>query len=326
MATTSKSSSKKPKKAAPKTKSSSKKTAVAARSRRPKVSLTRLKKYLLPFLAALAIALAAILWYYKIYTDPQKIFWGMVENNLSTAGFSKETSQESGSFVSNEINQVVFSPAIGVISTRDITDGSQQPPTRIKLEALGTRSADYQHYVLIDRPGADGKPKPDYGKVYGMWLKSDESSAQLINSNLFGPILFGNLAEPIKKKVVADLKKAYKVDYKSVKKLNLDGRRTYSFDTEVALSHYASAAQKYARALGLAVADQIDPKSYSPEAKTRVTIYIDALSRQIRRVEYQSGNSLESYTAYGLGKSITPPAKTVSPEEFQNAINSVSQE
>lgn len=325
MATTSKSSNKKTKKPVTKTKSSSKKTA-AARSWRPKISPIDLKKYLLPFLVTLAVALAGIFWYYKIYTDPQKIFWGMVENNLSTAGFSKETAQESGSFVSHEINQVVFSPDIGVISTRDITDGTQQPPTRIKLEALGTRTADYQHYVLIDRPAANGKAKPDYSKVYGMWLKSDESSAQLINSNLFGPILFGNLPEPVKKKVVSDLKDAYKVDYKSVKKLNMDGRRTYSFNTEVALAHYASAAQKYARALGLAVADQIDPKSYSSQAKTRVTVYIDALSRQIRKVEYQSGSSLESYTAYGLGKAIKPPAKTVSPEQFQNAINAVSQE
>lgn len=325
MATTSRSSTKKTKKPSKNIKSTSKISSVRSKLRRPNFTFKGLRKYLVPFLVALLIALVGIFWYYKIYTDPQKIFWGSIENNLSTRGYSKESSQESGSFVSKEVNQVIFSPKLGVVSVRDITDGTQQPPTRIKLEALGTPMTDYQHYALIDRPAASGKAKPDYARVYGMWLKSEEDGAQLINSNLFGPLLFGDLSEPLKKVVVAGLRKAYVVNYASVQKLNLDGRRTYSFDVEVVLSHYASAAQKYARGLGLPIADQIDPKSYSPEDKTRITLFIDALSRQIRKVQFQTGNNFESYTGYGIGKEIVPPTKTVSSEEFQNAINSVSQ-
>lgn len=325
MATTKKPATRKTKKPTA-AKSSLKKKTLYSKVVKPGISFKSLKFYFVPFLAALAVALAGVFWYYKIYTDPQKIFWGMVENNLSTSGFSKVSTQESGSFTGKEITQTIFSPELAVVTTRNITDNTKQQPTNIKLEALGTSEADYQHYLLIDRPAEEGKPKLDYSKVYDMWLKSEGRSAQLINNNLFGPVLLGNLPTAIKDSVIKDLKKAYTVNFASARKLNLDGRRTYSFDVEVALSHYASAAQKYAKALELAVADQITPSSYSPDDKTRITVYVDALSRQIRKLEYTSSNTSDTYTAYGIRKPIALPKNVVSSQEFQEAIDSVSRE
>lgn len=306
-------------------KSPTKKQTRSARIRRPSISLNNLKKYIIPFTAALAAAVLGVLWYYLIYTNPQRIFWGMVENNLSTSSISKVSSQESGSFSSQEVVQVTFSPQLAVHNVRDITDNTQQQPTRIKLEAIGTRQADYQHYLLIDRPAAEGQEKLDYGRVYNMWLKSDEGGAQLLNSNLFGPVLFGRMPENIRHDLMNDLKKAYDVNFETVKKMNLDGRRTYSFEVEVNLASYAAAAQKYARLLKLPVAEQIDPASYSEDDKTKVTIYVDALSRQVRKMHFSSANTFEDYSSYGISKKVTPPTRTVSSEQFQDAINSVSE-
>lgn len=323
MATTKKSSSRKTKNPRTTAKTPDKKTLL--KFRKPSLNAGAFRQYLTPFLVLLIVALLGIFWYYKIYTDPQRIFWGMVSNNLSTNSFSKVSSQESGSYSGKEVTQVIFQPELAVHNVRDITDNTQAQPTHIKLESIGTPDTDYQHYLLIDRPAAEGGAKPDYSKVYDLWLKSEDQGAQLINSNLFGPLLFGHLPQPIKETIIKDLRQAYKVDYKNVKKLNMDGRRTYIFNVEVSLAEYAAAAQKYARALGLAVADQINPSDYSEAAKTSITLYVDALSRQIRKVEYQAGNNFESYTAYGIKKEIKPPKKTVSPEEFQKAINSVSE-
>lgn len=312
-------------KTAPAKKTRAKAATASTKRKLPSLSLARLKKYLLPLGSAAVVAGLGVLWYFQIYTEPKNIFWGMVSNNLSTSSVSKVSEQESGSYVSSEVIQVTYRPQLAVQNLRDITDNTQQSPTRVKLEAIGTPETDYQRYLLINRKNASGK-KLDYSRVYDKWLKSEGETSGLVNNQLFGPVLFGHLPQPVKESVMTDLKKAYEVNYGNVKKVNLDGRRTYVFDVEVGLSHYASAAQKYARALGLAVAEQIDPSSYSKDNKTKITVYVDALSRQVRRVGFQSTNSLENYTAYGIIKPLKPPAKTVTSEEFQKAINAVSEQ
>lgn len=291
--------------------------------RRPAISLKSMKRFMLPFAAAAAVLLVGIFWYYRVYTDPQKVFWGMVSNNLSTDGVSKISNQNSGQYNSEEITKIAFRPQVTVHNIRDITDHSQGEPTKVKLEAIGAKNGDYQRYIKIDRPAQEGRDKPDYSNVYDKWLKTGENDSQLIAANLFGPFLFGQLTQNSKESVIKQLRTAYRVNYASVKKMNLDGRRTYSFDVEISLKQYATAAKRYAEVRGLNVADQINPDSYSDDTKTNVTVLVDALSRQIKRVQYSSTNSVEEYTSYGLSSNVKPPAKTISQDEFQKAINSV---
>lgn len=330
MASTKKPASQKTKKPATKS-TGSKKNATSKKPASLRVNFRRpaltkaVKRYFLPFLGATAVAFAAVFWYYKIYADPQKVFWGMVENNLSTKGLTKGSSQSTGSFEGSELYQISFNPTVGVRNVRDVVDHTQQPPTHVTMEALGTANADYQHYILIDRPAAEGKKKADYSKVYNMWLSSGEGNAQLISSQLFGPFLFGDFSQNLRSGMINDLKKAYKVNFASSHKLNLNGRTTFAYDVEVGLHEYAKAAQKYARALGLGLADQIDPASYPADAKTNVTVYVDALSRQVRKLEYR-GNSSEDYQSYGVPVKINPPKQVVTSEEFQKALDSASEQ
>jgi hypothetical protein len=286
------------------------------------------RKALITILSALAIlvivVVLAFVWYLNLYNDPERVFWKTVNNGLATKGVVKQVNQTSSSVNNVENVQISFNPTPLIRDIKTVKDSSTSPATNLKLEGIGTAGADYQHYLLIDRPAGSGKGKPNYGKVYGMWLKSgDSSSAQLINSNLFGPFLFGNLNADQRKGIVDQLKTAYGINFASVKSKTEHGRRTYTYNVNLSLKKYVLAAQQYAQIYNLPVASQINPGNYTDSDKVSVVVSIDALSAQIRSIVYKSNNTIENYSGYGILAAINLPKNTVSSDQFQKAINSV---
>lgn len=301
---------------------------LSGRNKRVLISPSIIKKTTI-FLTVLAVALAGIFWYYKIYASPERIFWGMIDNSLSIRSVTKEIDTKNNTLSTLETVQMNFVPSPMIRDLKKITDAGSQPPTTIILEARGTSDTDYQRYVLIDRPAAPGQAKTDYQSVYDKWVKSGSDQPfggpQLVNNSLFGPLLFGYIEQPLRRDIVNQLRQAYKIDYGSVVQGNQNGRRVYTFQVEVQLQQYARAAQQYARKLGLPIADQIQPDGYDTSAKTTVNITVDALSRQVRQVIYTSNNSYEIYSSYGISPDVSLPQTTVSSEQFQKAINDISQ-
>jgi hypothetical protein len=288
----------------------------------PKLFATRLAKILTTvFVVLLVIVLGAVYWMTQIYNNPEAVFWDSINNSLSTRGVTKITAQKSNTFTTDESIQMGFTPVPVVHDVKKISDTSTSPTTHINLEAIGTTTADYQHYLLIERPSASDKPEPDYKKIYSMWLKS--TSPQIVTSSLFGPILFGNLQQPQRSTVMNSLKKSYNPNISSVRKTTYNGRKAYVYNVQVQLHDYAQAAKDYANSLGLDIGGQIDPANYSTGSKTSIELTVDALSQQIKEINYASNGTKETYSGYGVLFTAQPPKKTVSSDEFQKAINSI---
>jgi hypothetical protein len=304
------------------TKTQSASTGASAQSFQP--SKKAVVTALLALGALVIIVVGAFVWYLNIYNDPQKVFWKSLNNNLATRGVVKQVEQTASSVNNVENVQMVFNPTPFIRDIKTVRDTSTSPATNLKLEGIGTPQADYQHYLLIDRPTTNGKGKPNYSKVYGMWLKSgDSSSAQLINSNLFGPFLFGNLSADQRKGIVDQLKSAYAVNFSKVTSKTENGRRVYTYNVTLSLKKYVVAAQKYAQIYNLPVAAQINPGSYDESNKVNIVVSVDALSAQLRSIVYKSNGTIENYSDYGTLAAVETPKTTVTSDQFQKAINSV---
>jgi hypothetical protein len=102
---------------------------------------------------------------------------------LSTASISKEVSQAGNAAASKEQTQLSFTPSPVVRDIKDVTSQNSENTSRIKIESIGTPTDTYQHYVLIDQSSKTGKKKPDYSKVYSLWLKN--SGNQQADAQLF---------------------------------------------------------------------------------------------------------------------------------------------
>ncbi|HET9850539.1 MAG TPA: hypothetical protein VFP35_02880 [Candidatus Saccharimonadales bacterium] len=272
------------------------------------------------FAAVLVICLVAVFLFYKVYADPQTVFWSMIRNNLTTNGVTRESITKSQGVTTDEILQTVYSPDIKLRDIKTVANSSQH--TSLTLETIGTENGDYQHYRQIKKPGGDNAK---YQKIYSLWLKNGGAGGvpQSVNDSLFGAVLFGNLDEAQRTKLMPLLKNSYKVNFAGVDTAHAGSRRVYIYRAVLSLKKYALAAQAYAKAEGLGAASLINPADYGDNDQLNITLTVDVLSRQVRRIDYPARGLSQKYSGYGLQANIQPPAHTVNAGQFENVVNSV---
>lgn len=302
----------------------------APRSEKMQISFVKIlfNRTFLAVLAALIVSAlliaGAVTWFNKVYADPENVFWGMVENNLATSGVSKEVIQNDAQNNSREVSQLSWNPEPRVRTSRQLSFTQGDATTRVVLEAIITPKDQYQRYAQIDRPG----PDKDYSNIYNLWLKNggddERNDPSAFNNAVYGVMLFGNFGRSDRQDIVADLHKAYKVDFSKIQKQIQDGRRIYSYEVTVNLRQYAKAAQAYAKRQGLPAAGLLNPDNYRATDEIKATFVVDVLSRQVKQVKYQSSVA-ENYSGYGIPAELKLPARTVKSDELQKAIQTLAQ-
>jgi hypothetical protein len=278
---------------------------------------------ILGVIAVVLVIAGGVVWYRTIYTNPERVFWKMVDNNLSTYSVTKENAQQGTSASSKEVTQITFSPTPMVRDVKDVTTQNPDTTSRIKIESIGTPTNTYQHYALIDQSSKNSKTKHDYSKVYSLWLKNSgnpQSENDLFNGVLFSAALFGNQPVNQRNDIVNDLKKAYHIDFSKVQKQSHNGRITYTYDVKVGLKDYAKAVNFYTQALGLPSSSQIKTDNYKPTDEISVKFSVDVPSTQLRTVQYVANGSIENYTTYGVLTNFKPPLHTVSYDTLQKTV------
>lgn len=293
------------------------------------VSVTRIlwsRKFLVIASAVATIVVivtSILLWFNKIYADPERAFWGMIDNNLSTKSVTREITQSQASATKTDVVKMAFTPAPRIHTVVKNTDSSTQPAFNSLIESIVTTTDEYNHVIRYESPSPSGQAT-DYSSIYGLWVKNDGKNQNL--NNILGFLIFGNLSKDQRAQIVEGLKTAYHIDFNSVNRDTEQGRRTYTYNLTVSLQEFVKVASFYAQQLGLPFANELKPSDYKETDKVQLTVTVDVLSRQVKRVTYAAGSKIiEEYSGYGLVLPIELPSKTVTAQEFQNTINSISQ-
>jgi hypothetical protein len=299
------------------------KTAVKTHSLLANIFGGRTVLKLIGIVVAIILIAGVIVWYKVVYANPDRVFWGMINNNLSTASVTKEIKQAGGSTTNNEDTQLTLSPTPQVRDIKEISSSSNGTTSKIKIESIGTATDTYQHYVLIDQPAKNGKPKPDYSDVYKLWIKNSgnqQHETQLFNGVVYDAVLFANMPAPERSKLIEYLQNAYHVDFANVIKDTNGGRKTYSYNVKVNLRNYAKAVNYYSKVLGLPNGGKLEPNNYKANDEIAISLKVDTLSRQLKQLQFLSSQSTESYVTYGIHADFQPPAHTVNYETLQKTV------
>lgn len=292
----------------------------------PKTSDTT-ARYLV--IVVLIVLSGFVILFNRVYSDPAHVFWGMISNNLSTPGVTRELVQKSDTIQTDSLTRLWFGPQPLVRSLRKINDSSSGVPAKITLESIANFQDVYQHYSFIDQPGSLGQKKPDFSKLYGLWLKNGGTSAnngQVFNSGLLGFLFFGNF-DPMQKSAFLKYLKSshlYVVDYAHVGKSN-SGRRTYTYNVMLNPQGYIGSARLYFKQLGLPKNNWVESGAAVSNLSAQAQISVDVLSREPVRISYPGKNAAEAFKAFGLNSPVSLPSKTVSLSDYQNALNSINQ-
>lgn len=276
------------------------------------------------------------LWWARVYMNPERAFWGMVENSLSTRGVTMELSQSDGESSIHQLVQMELGTTDRAHSLTTLKQGN----TEVKTEIIGTRDTDYTRYRSIetDQKNAQGKPL-DVKKVVNVWAKSDgtqqsatqASSNQLLVQSLLGvglpigsvAIPMGDLTPAQREDTLREIrdKNIYGINFDKVKKERKDGRMQYTYEATIQTILYVRMMKQFAQDLGFKELDQVDPNEYQSSQKLTVKLTIDALSRQLVAAENSASGYAQTFKGYGLPLTIELPKKPITAVELQQRLS-----
>lgn len=268
------------------------------------------------------------LWWKKIYSNPENVFWGMIDNSLATNGVSRHQIRNNNGNVFDQTTQLSFGYQPSSMSRTAIKQKSQAREDSVTNETIGTTSQDFVRYASINtsQKSASGKDF-DFSAVVGQWAeqetdKSTNSNGKFLEEALLNVVPFGNLKPEQRSRIISLLHEAYKVDFKSSKKITANGRPQLQMNVDLNSEKYTVALQELVKEMRLKFND-IDPQTYKNLPDTKLVFTIDIFSRQLKNVNFVQDGHNEIYSGYGITKKIALPKQTISFTDLQTRLQKI---
>lgn len=290
------------------------------------------RKYTVQWLIGVGVVLllaAAALWVCKLSVSPERVFWGMLEQSLTTSGVSMHSVMEQGDARLEQNVQYSLGGQNRAVSMTKLMQGEAEVVT----EVIGTPEADYTRYAHIktDRTNAAGEPL-DVSNVLNVWAKTEnqEKRSELIGQAVLGlslplggiPVPIGNLNPEQRSKLMNQIKNegVYEVSFKDVKKERKNGRLRYIYEVKVQAIPYVHLMKEFAKTVGLHELEQLDPNNYqAPPMVVKLTV--DARSRHLIEINIPDTGFKQTFKSYDVPVAFEIPKDTVPAEELQRRLN-----
>lgn len=277
----------------------------------------------------LLLAVSAVLWWDHRTIDPQRAFWGMVDQSMKTSAVTVESSQGQGD---STLHQTIQYSTGGQNKVHTLT-AVTQAGTSIVDEMVGTPTADYTRYTSVktDQKTASGKPI-NFDKILGIWSRSDHAygESDMLQQAVLGTNLpLGGVAVPLaqlnaaqRAKLTSQIQKdgVYSVNYNNVAKTHKDGRLLYTYTVNVKPQQYAAMMKLFGTSTGLHNLDTIKPEQYAGQPEFTLVMTVDVRSHQLLSAETADGTVKQTYSSYDIPTIINEPAKSITTAELQKRL------
>lgn len=264
-------------------------------------------------LLLLALLLAATLAYFAYtsisskYRDPQKVFWGMVNQNLQTATVGRLTKSDDPQQYYRQLTQLQFKSILISESTITISEQSNGVTNKVVTKAVGTADSDYLKYLEITK---DNKPASQ--NAVNVWAvqnkaKSQEQPTFLAESLLSSPLMFGYFNKDIRQQLANDLKNSevYKIDFqKTNKQYNFNDKTVFAYNVNINVAKYIEVYKKYLNKIGqVSLAEQLNQPASTDSYQTILLINPTSL----QPVATMVGDSTDEYVNFDTNNQIEYP-------------------
>lgn len=286
-------------------------------------------------LAAMLVG-AGYYWFKQVHQNPENVFWGMLENNLSTSSVTRsitQTPEQTGGSTIDQLTRLQFGAQNATQSQTMITQGEGETQSVVKSENIGTQDNDYSRYVFVQTQDTNAAGQPlDFSSIINVWGKTDDAEAdQSAPVNYFrqaylGSIVpFAQLPAEARHDIIQILQQSevYEVDYANVRREEKNGQPVLVYTTKINPKNYVAALVKIMGYTGLS-AEGLDPEAYANAQPIAAELSINPQSRQLVEIKYQGGQE-EHYSSYGLIVPVDVPQDTIPFAELQQKIQAIQQ-
>lgn len=298
--------------------------------------LNTIKKYPMRSLygaGVLLLVLGSWLWWAKLSTNPERVFWSTVSQSLSTSAVTIQAQQSSnGASLSQTVQY-----SLGASNLSHSLTTLNQNGTTVVDELVGTPSADYTRYVSVhtNQKNKNGTAL-NFASILGVWAKTDiKTQPQLFGQAVLGTSLpIGGVALPVanldsvqRTKLVQEIKadSVYQTDYKAAKKQRVNGRLQYVYAVSVQPVAYAALMQRFAQLMGIHALDQLDPTSFKGQQASHLQLTIDVRSQQVVAAAVPAAGAMQTYSGYDVPVSIAVPSHPITVQALQQRLTRLQQ-
>lgn len=282
--------------------------------------------------AALIVAIATfVAWQYHNTTNADRVFWGMVDENLQTSAYSRNTVQKSGSQSVTQVIQTATSPNQRIYSQTVFEQTGVDSATAV-TENIGTPTEDYVRYnsIVTSQKSTDGGPL-DFSNVVGKWAAAGSSvdggtTGQQYNQAVLGIIPTGNLSAADRRAIIKTMKDqgTYQYTVVETKRTWPFGRPNYTFQVTVNPVGYINSLKQFASIVGLNHLEQVQSADYASSQKMTFIVSVDGWTHQMTRADQNQGARSETVSGRNLKKTLpSAPTETIPVDELQSRLQSV---
>jgi len=282
--------------------------------------------YLWLYLGGAVLLLVAIaLWWAKVSVNPERVFWGTVDNSLATSGVTLSVNESSGQASDRQDIQYSLGTTNQVHAIRTVKQGN----TTVKTESVGNATKTFTRYTSI----TGQSKKVNLNGIIGVWSNptTDTSSTQLLPQVALGlalplgavPMPIGSIANDKRTDLIEQMRtrSLYQVDYQRAEKQTKDGKLYYTYQVSMQPVLYLSIMKSFAQSTGLKDFENIDPNQYAGSSSIKLKLTIDAHARQLVKVVSEEQGYIETYSGYGVSTNVTLPKQAISLQELQKRLS-----
>lgn len=270
-------------------------------------------------------------WMYHNASNPDRVFWGMVDRSLQTTAYTRHTQQKNASQSVDQILQTTTEPD-QIVYAETVFEQSGVDAARAVTENIGTPTHDYVRYTSIATAQKNEEGDPlNFSSVLNIWgitESADESqtTGQLYNQAVLGVIPIGNLNASQRKELIKTMRDQGAYEFKVTKTTRTwpFGRPNYTFSVTIKPVPYITALKQYASMVGLNHLEEIDPQQYASAGELAFDISVDGWTHQATMTTQGGGSKTELISGYNLKKQLPgPPQDTISVDELQTKLQTV---
>lgn len=261
-------------------------------------------------------------WQYHNTSNVDRVFWGMVDNNMQTTFYTRHSEQKSGAQGVDQIFETATSPQHKLFSDTVFTQTGVDSISAL-TENIGTPTNDYVRYTEIETSKG-----LNFSSILGIWGVSEsqtpgQTAGQLYNQAVLGIIPTGNLSSDKRREIIKIMRDKNAYTYRVVKtERSLPfGRPTYTVEVIVNPVGYIGALKQFASFTGLNHLEQVNPEEYAQAQKLSFVMVIDGWTHQVTRTDQNGGGKTEIITGRNMKKQLPDaPTEAIPVDELQQKL------
>jgi hypothetical protein len=284
-------------------------------------------------LLVLAIALAVIsgtwLWWVQVRQNPNRVFWNMISNNLSTSGATHVTLQSAEGLSVLQYTQLSFTQH----PTAHALTIFKQNGNTLAAEQISSQEQDFVRYQQVNVPAKSGAAL-DVRSVVGKWaqLQSGQTvnnhhqlqlKSGLFDQSVLEVLPIGNLSATARKQLIRAMhdQQLFAYDSKKVKKADIKGRSNYLYQVSIKPDAYVRIMQQFESLAGGTAYRSLKAADYAHNAPISVVISVDARSHELAQVYEVSAQRAEVFQGFGITADVPLPKADITAAELAQRLS-----